>query len=79
MDEERSEGHNRRYILMRSLMDAGMGIIYIGVAIFILFTKEFGFSSAALDPPFSYFFGGICIIYGGFRIYRAVKKNYFRS
>jgi hypothetical protein len=28
--------------------------------------------------PFNYIFGGLCLLYGGFRIYRGFKKNYFR-
>ena len=28
---------------------------------------------AALDEGFRYLFGGICILYGGFRLYRGIK------
>ena len=79
MAEDPQEGRTKGYILMRTLMDVGMGIIYIGVAIFILMAKKLGFTASIFDPPFTYFFGGICIAYGIFRIYRGVKKNYFRS
>lgn len=79
MQEDPQDGRTRNYVLMRTLMDVGMGIIYIGVSLFIMFAKRFGFSGAVFDPPFSYIFAGICIAYGSFRIYRGVKKNYFRS
>jgi hypothetical protein len=79
MQEDPQDGRTRSYILMRTLMDVGMGIIYIAVALFIIFAKKFGFEGAVFDPPFSYIFAGICIAYGSFRIYRGVKKNYFRS
>ncbi|HYJ37588.1 MAG TPA: hypothetical protein VEV87_03190 [Chitinophagaceae bacterium] len=79
MQEDPQDGRTRNYILMRTLMDVGMGIIYIGVSLFILFAKKFGFAGVAFDPPFNYIFAGICIAYGSFRIYRGVKKNYFRS
>lgn len=79
MQEDPQDGRTRNYILMRTLMDVGMGIIYISVALFILFAKKFGFDGPIFDPPFSYIFAGICIAYGSFRIYRGVKKNYFRS
>ena len=79
MQEEPKDERSKNYVLMRTLMDVGMGIIYIGVSLFILFAKRFGFSSAVFDPPFNYLFPGICIAYGAFRIYRGVKKNYFRS
>ena len=79
MQEDPQDGRTRSYILMRTLMDVGMGIIYIAVALFIIFAKKFGFEGAVFDPLFSYIFAGICIAYGSFRIYRGVKKNYFRS
>jgi hypothetical protein len=79
MSEVPQDGRSKNYVLMRTLMDIGMGIIYIGVSLFILFAPRFGFTSAIFDAPFNYFFAGICIAYGSFRIYRGVKKNYFRS
>jgi hypothetical protein len=79
MPEPPEDKRTRNYILMRTLMDVGMGIIYIGVSLFIIFGKRLGFSLAVFEPPFSYWFGGICIAYGLFRVYRGVKKNYFRS
>ncbi|HKP32036.1 MAG TPA: hypothetical protein VJT83_04895 [Chitinophagaceae bacterium] len=78
MAEEKDEnGRTRSYIMMRMLMDFGMGIIYIAVATFIILAPRLGFESSFFEPPFSYIFAGICILYGGFRIYRGVKKNYF--
>ena len=79
MPQDPQDGRSRNYILMRTLMDIGMGIIYIGVALFILLAPKFGITSSIFDAPFNYFFAGICIAYGIFRIYRGVKKNYFRS
>jgi hypothetical protein len=29
-----------------------------------------------IDQSFRYMFGGICLLYGGFRLYRGLKKNY---
>jgi len=77
-NDDSKDGRTRGYVMMRTLMDVGMGIIYIAVAVFIIFAPKFGFSSKFFEPPFSYIFAGICILYGGFRIYRGVKKNYFR-
>jgi hypothetical protein len=79
MQEDPQDGRTRNYILRRTLMDVGMGIIYIGVSLFILFAKKLRFEGVVFDPPFNYIFAGICIAYGSFRIYRGVKKNYFRS
>jgi hypothetical protein len=79
MAQDPKDNRTRSYVLMRVLMDVGMGVIYIGVALFILLAPRFGFTTAVFAAPFNYFFSGICIAYGSFRIYRGVKKNYFRS
>lgn len=77
--EDANDKRTRGYVTMRTIMDLGMGIIYIAVAVFIILAPRLGFTSQIFEPPFSYIFAGICILYGGFRIYRGVKKNYFRS
>ena len=79
MSDNPKDDRTRNYTLMRTLMDVGMGIIYIGVALFIVLAPRFGFTGPIFDAPFNYIFSGICIAYGAFRIYRGVKKNYFRS
>ncbi len=79
MQEDTNDGRSKNYILMRTLRDVVMGIIYIAVALLFIFARKLGFSSPIFDPPFNYMFAGICIAYGSFRIYRGVKKNYFRS
>ncbi|MGB8192205.1 MAG: hypothetical protein WCF67_09815 [Chitinophagaceae bacterium] len=76
--EDNKNGNTKRYVLMRSIMDYGMGFIYIGVAGFLLLSPQFGFELAFPPKPFSYFFAAICLLYGGFRIYRGIQKNYYR-
>jgi hypothetical protein len=75
--EELSE-KNKGYARMKSIMDYGMGLLWMGMGIFLVFIKEFhtGFE-ARFDDPVMKIFGGVCIVYGLFRIYRGYKKNYF--
>lgn len=61
---------------MRSTMDYGMGIVIVGVGIFFLVSDHFGISFG-VEPFFKYFFSGMCLLYGGWRIYRGYKKNYY--
>jgi len=68
---------NKRYITMKSLMDIGMGIIYIGVGIAILLAKKFGLTNEFLESTLAKVFGGLIIIYGAWRVYRGLKKDYF--
>ncbi len=66
----------KNYIIRRSLLDYGMGAIIMGFGIFFAFADRFGIEFT-ITPAFRYAFVGLCIIYGGFRMYRGYKKNYF--
>jgi hypothetical protein len=68
----------KAYVNRRSFMDLGMGIIYAVLGGFFAFSQFFGIDMEFPPKPFSYIFGGICMVYGGFRIYRGVSKNYFK-
>jgi hypothetical protein len=63
--------------LMRSIMDWGMGILWLCMGAFFIFVKHFSRVLAAqYDDPVMKWFGGVCIVYGIFRMYRGYKKNY---
>jgi uncharacterized membrane protein len=67
----------KAYANRRSMMDLGMGLIYSAMGIFFVGKKWFGVNLDFPTEPFNYVFGGLCLLYGGFRIYRGIKKNYF--
>lgn len=67
----------KAYANRRSMMDLGMGLIYSAMGIFFAGKKWFGVNLDFPTEPFNYIFGGLCLLYGGFRIYRGIKKNYF--
>ncbi len=77
MINEYEQKRTKRYILMRSIMDFGMGFLYFAVGFFIMFPQVIGFQMEAFDELFRYIFGGLCILYGSWRIYRGIKKDYF--
>ena len=65
---------------MRSIMDYGMGLLWFGMGIFMIFIKAFNTGlEARFDDPAMKAFGGICILYGLFRIYRGYRKNYLKE
>ena len=72
------EKKRKAYSMRRSLMDYGMGIIIAGIGVFVAFAQKLGFE-IDLDPILRYLFVGLCLLYGGFRIYRGYKKNYFNE
>ena len=85
MNDQQEEEHqtplnNRQkgMVRMRSIMDWGMGILWMSMGVFLVFIEKFDLHLARLygDTP-TRIFGGVCILYGAFRIYRGYKKKYF--
>ena len=77
--EELSE-RDKGFIRMRSWMDYGMGLMWASMGVFLIFIKQFNTGlEARFDDPTMKAFGGICVLYGFFRIYRGYKKNYLRE
>jgi hypothetical protein len=77
--ENTPDPKTRRYVLMKSITDFGMGFIYVGVGILIFFGKEFHFSNTFTDSLPGKIFAGLVIIYGSWRIYRGIKKDYLKE
>ncbi len=70
----------KSYLRMRSIMDYGMGTLWAAMGIFLIFIKQFNTGlEARFDDPSMKVFGGICILYGLFRVYRGYKKKYLRE
>ena len=77
--EDTPDKKTKRYILMRSITDVGMGIIYLAFGIFILFAKQFHFESEFASSIPAKIVSVLAIIYGVWRIYRGFQKKYFRG
>lgn len=77
--ENTPDKKTKRYILMRSITDFGMGFIYIAVGIVILFAKQVNFSSDFAQSAPAKIFAALAIIYGAWRVYRGFKKNYLKE
>ena len=79
MFEDYEKRKRKQISQMRSLMDYGMGILFLVLGLVLLFGKllkiKIGYD---IDPVLENIFGGICVLYGSWRIYRGYKKNYFR-
>jgi len=77
--ENTPDAKAKRYVLMKTIMDLGMGIIYIGIGIIIFFPKQLHLNINVGDNIIAKIFAVIVVIYGGWRIYRGIKKDYFRE
>jgi uncharacterized membrane protein len=75
-EDQDLDNRSKRYKVRRSIMDYGMGIIIFCLGIFFMLAPHFGVQFG-IDDMFRYLFGGLCMIYGIFRVYRGYKKNYF--
>ena len=74
---EQRERRVKNYVLMRSIMDIGMGLVIFGFGVFLFLAPRLGIEFN-VEPLFRYFFAGMCVVYGGWRIYRGYKKNYIQ-
>lgn len=79
MFEEYEKKKRKQIIVMKSLLDYGMGTIFLLVGIFFLFGEKINIHfKSNMDSGFEKFFGAMCIAYAAWRFYRGYKKNYFR-
>ena len=77
MDNDFRSRQEKSYILMRRIYDFSMSLLILGMAVVMLFAKKLGIMQLVdVDPLFRYLFGGICLLYGGFRLYRGIYPNY---
>ncbi|GAB3365339.1 hypothetical protein GCM10027566_35880 [Arachidicoccus ginsenosidivorans] len=73
------ERNRKRYNNMRSLKDIIMAAIILAVGVLMFFGDKFQFTRILMankDPMIKYIFGGLCALYGGFRLYRGIKQDY---
>lgn len=77
--ENTPDNKTRRYLLMRSITDLGMGFIYIAVGIIILFARQFHFESDFTASIPAKIFACLVIIYGSWRVFRGIKKKYLKN
>ncbi len=77
--EDNSDPKTKRYILKRSIMDLGMGLIYITIGFVILFAKKVGLNNDFADSTWGKIFAGLFILYGLWRLYRGIKKDYLND
>jgi len=76
MENEADGTRKRGYVLRRAILDYGMGIVIFGFGVFFLLGPKLGYDFG-MGPLKRYLFSGLFLLYGGFRIYRGAKKNYF--
>jgi hypothetical protein len=77
MENEFRDRQRNNYILLRMLRDIVMALLYLTMALFLFFGERWGIEQIeALGRTFSIFFGSICLLYGAYRLYRGIKRDY---
>jgi len=77
MENEYEAKKQKSYTIMRMTYDLTMSVILLGMAVVMLFAEKLKIEQlTSVDPAFRYLFGGICLLYGGFRLYRGIKREY---
>jgi threonine/homoserine/homoserine lactone efflux protein len=79
MLEEYEKKRRKQVSFMRSLMDYAMGIVIIGLGVLLFFHDKFKIEiNERISPNAVKVLGVIFVLYGAWRIYRGIKKNYFQ-
>jgi hypothetical protein len=77
--EEQREKQRKTYQFSRSLLDYIMGLMVIAAGVIFIKRDHFGIKKiqdADSDHLLIPLFGGVCLIYGLWRIYRGYQKKY---
>lgn len=75
--EKKPDPKAKRNMQIRSIKDLVMGILYLGIGIIIMFPGQFKIENENLNSTIAKIFAAIVLIYGAWRIYRGIKKDYF--
>lgn len=77
MENEFRPREKKSYNLMRMSYDLTISLLLLGMAVVMFFPAKLGLEQLAEKDNefFRYFFGGLCLLYGGFRLYRGLKRN----
>jgi len=74
---EEREKSERSYRFFRRIYDFAMSILILGIGCLLLGAKYFKMEMVLnIDNDFRLIFGTMCMVYGGFRLFRAIQQNY---
>lgn len=81
MENDYRTRQRKSYITSRTIYDITMALLILAIGVIMLLGDKMG--NVALktfilerDPTIRYLFGGLCVLYGGFRLYRGIKRDY---
>ena len=75
MANDYEDKRRKTNILLHSIYDYTMGVLWVCTGIFFLFYKRFGIE-LNIDEVLTTIFGISAVLYGSFRLYRGYRKKY---
>lgn len=67
----------KRYRQSRTIYNIVMGVLIISIGVISFFAEKWNLTTlSSYDPMIRNSFGVLCLIYGGFRLYRGFQKEY---
>ncbi len=77
MDNNYRERNQKSFNRLQSIRHITMAILFIAMGLMMFLAEKYQLVQIlAFDKLFRYLFGGICFLYGGFRLYRGTNKDY---
>ena len=77
MENNYTDKRRKNYDNMRRVYHVTIGILIMGIGIMMFVNDKIGLDLfKEFDPLMIYAFGGLCLLYGGFRLYRGIKKEF---
>ncbi len=76
-NEEYEQRRSQQVSKIRSVLDYTMGVVIIGIGLFLAFRYAFNIKLNKIYPPdvFDKVYGALAILYGCWRLYRGYKKK----
>lgn len=76
MEHRIRDGREQQSVaVMRVAFDFTRAALILAMGFLLLFGNKVQ-QIATLDPVMRYLFAGLCLLYGGFRLYRTFKRDY---
>ena len=79
MESDYKEKQRKSYTSMQTIYNITMGLLILGIGVMMFFSEKIGLNLTEKfggDSLMIYLFGSLCLLYGGFRLYRGIKKDY---
>ncbi|HRH48888.1 MAG TPA: hypothetical protein PLP23_09050 [Panacibacter sp.] len=79
MESDFKDKQRKSYNNMQTVYNVTMGLLILGIGLMMFFNEKIGLNLTEKfggDSLMIYLFGSLCLLYGGFRLYRGIKKDY---